>query len=61
MARDDDRVQALLNGPVLVVNIGLETFSSVLRSRDIAVVHLDWAPPAGGDARLIALLDKLGA
>lgn len=61
MATDDDPVQALLNGPVRVVNIGLETFSTVLRSQDVPVVQVDWAPPAGGDARLIEILEKLGA
>ena len=32
-----------------------------LRQQNVAVTHVQWAPPAGGDARLAALLAKLGA
>jgi hypothetical protein len=42
-----------------VVNIGLESFSQDLKAQGVAVVQLDWRPPAGGDARLAALLDRL--
>ncbi len=44
---------------VRVVNIGLAGFSHDLRRCGIDVVQVDWSPPAGGDARLIALLDRL--
>ncbi len=57
----DDPLRALLNGPVSVVNIGFEGFAAVLRQQEVPVVQVDWAPPAGGDPRLIDLLEKLGA
>ncbi len=44
---------------VRVVNIGLAGFSRDLKRCGIDVVQVDWSPPAGGDARLIALLDRL--
>ncbi len=56
-----DRIADLLGGRVRVVNIGLERFADALRAVGAPVVHVEWTPPAGGDARLIALLDKLGA
>ena len=49
--------QLLLN--VRAVNIGLAGFSRDLKRHGIDVVQVDWSPPAGGDVRLIALLDRL--
>jgi len=42
-----------------VVNIGLELFATTLAELDVASVHVDWRPPAGGDARLTGLLARL--
>lgn len=56
-----DPIQDLLDGPVSVVNIGLAQFARTLEGEGVAVVQVDWSPPAGGDRRLIDLLDKLGA
>jgi hypothetical protein len=49
----------LLETRVEVVNIGLPIFADALRSQDVPVVQVDWSPPAGGDERMIALLDRL--
>ena len=51
---------ALLEEPLMVVNVGLEGFARELEAQGVEVVHVDWAPPAGGDPRLAALLSKLG-
>ena len=53
-------IAQLLTGKVSVVNVGLEGFVKDLRDCDIAVVQVDWAPPAGGDPKMAALLAKLG-
>ncbi len=58
MAQSHEAVERLLRD-VRVVNIGLAGFSADLRRIGIEVVQVDWSPPAGGDARLIALLDRL--
>lgn len=42
-----------------VINIGLEGFAADLRAQGVAVVDLDWQPPARGNAALAALLDEL--
>jgi FdrA protein len=42
-----------------VVNVGLEMFASNLAAHGTRVIHVQWSPPAGGDARLADLLDKL--
>ena len=51
----------LLSRPVKVVNIGLERFAKELESQSIPVVQVEWVPPAGGNAKLAALLAKLGS
>ena len=51
----------LLNAPPVVINVGLEGFARELAAEGVRVVHVDWAPPAGGDRRLADLLAKLGA
>lgn len=51
--------QSLLQKPIRVINIGLESFSEDLRKAEIPVIQMDWRPPAGGDLRLVALLDSL--
>ena len=61
MARRDEPVRALLDGPVAAVNIGLEGFAATLDGLGFAAVQVDWVPPAGGDRRLIDILDRLGA
>lgn len=51
---------ALLTDEIRVVNVGLEDFADELRANGVEVMHVDWTPPAGGDARMAALLAKLG-
>lgn len=52
---------SLVARPVKVVNIGLERFAKELESQSVEVVQVEWSPPAGGNARLAALLAKLGS
>ncbi len=55
----DSSAQQLLAGPVNVVNVGLESFASELAAAGNQVLHVEWAPPAGGDPVLSDLLSKL--
>ena len=52
-------LEALLGRPLRVINLGLDAFALELQAAGVQVVHVDWSPPAGGDARLIALLARL--
>ena len=38
----------LLADPLTVINVGLEDFARALEGQGVGVLHLDWAPPAGG-------------
>jgi FdrA protein len=48
-----------LTTPVVAVNLGLESFATSLVDQGAEAVHVEWRPPAGGDDRLLAILDKL--
>ncbi len=52
---------SLLEAPPRVINIGLERFAEDLAAQGMTVQQVQWAPPAGGDARLADLLSKLGS
>ena len=57
----DRKPTSLLGAPPRVINVGLERFAEDLAAQSVAVRHVQWSPPAGGDARLADLLSKLGA
>ena len=52
--------QKLLTEPVRVINVGLEGFATELAAHGTPVQHVQWSPPAGGNAKLAELLGKLG-
>ncbi len=57
----DDAIRDLLEGPVQVINVGLEGFAEDLEAQGVEVLQLDWTPPAEGDPELAALLARLGS
>lgn len=54
-----DKIQQFLqNGPT-VVSFGLKSFTEEMQRQQVPVLHVDWKPPAGGDPKLLAILDKM--
>ena len=51
--------QEVLESPPGVINLGLESFYTSLRDQGAEAVHVEWRPPAGGNAEMISLLAKL--
>jgi FdrA protein len=49
----------LLQEPLKVINVGLSWFAETLVRQEVSVLPVDWRPPAGGDRRLLEVLDKL--
>lgn len=49
----------LENKDMEIINLGLVGFYDAINSQDVPCVHVDWQPPAGGNTRLIEILDKL--
>jgi len=56
-----DPVSDLFSSGLRVVNLGLESFAANLRASGAEVVQVRWKPPAGGDARMIAVLDRIAS
>ncbi|MDD5203963.1 MAG: hypothetical protein PHS17_01005 [Desulfobacterales bacterium] len=49
----------LIHQELRVINVGLDSFFETLSDLKVQVVHVDWHPPAGGDEKLMSILDKL--
>ena len=54
-----ESVRRLLAEKPKVINVGLESFSKVLKEFSCEVVQYNWAPPAGGDMQMIKALRYL--
>jgi FdrA protein len=54
-----DEVLKLLDSPLKVINLGVDSFAKNLEDQKVEVVRVDWRPPAGGDQEMINLLDQL--
>jgi FdrA protein len=50
---------SVLHQPLAAINVGLESFTESLMAQEAAVIHVDWRPPAGGDERLMAILERM--
>ena len=50
---------SLIQGSPRVINVGLSGFAEALAAQGVAVIQVDWSPPARGDADLATLLSKL--
>ena len=59
MTEKNDVSRDLLGAPPRVINVGLETFAVDLAGQGAEVAHVRWSPPAGGNAHLAGLLEKL--
>ena len=49
----------VLGAPVTAVNLGVRTFYDSLLDQGAAAVHVEWRPPAGGNEKLMSILEKL--
>lgn len=54
-----EAVCRLLQEKPKIINVGLESFSKVLKEFSCEVVQYNWTPPAGGDIELIGALSYL--
>ena len=55
----ETELDRLLATPVAAINLGVEDFAENLDAQGAQVLHVNWTPPAGGDAEIIAILDKI--
>ncbi len=59
VSRDPQVDLESLAAPVLAINLGLESFAASLVDQGAQAIHVDWRPPAGGDDRLMAILERM--
>lgn len=45
--------------PMAAINVGLESFTESMRAQDAEVIQVDWRPPASGDEKLMAILERM--
>jgi len=50
---------SVLHQPLAAINVGLESFTESLTAQDAPVIQVDWQPPAGGNERLMAILERM--
>jgi len=49
----------MLHQPLAAINVGLASFTESLVAQGAAVIQVDWQPPAGGNERLMAILERM--
>jgi FdrA protein len=50
---------ATLQRPLAGINVGLGSFAENLAAQGAPAVHVDWRPPAGGNEKLMAILERM--
>jgi len=48
-----------LNEPLAGINVGLESFTASLTAQNAPGVHVNWKPPAGGNEKLMGILERM--
>lgn len=49
----------VLNKPLAAVNVGLESFIESLVAQEAQAIHVDWRPAAGGNEKLMSILERM--
>lgn len=52
---------ATLKKPMEAINVGLESFAENLKDQGAPYVHVEWKPPAGGNEKLMGILERMKA
>ena len=56
---DVKKINKLFEQELVVINMGVEAFGENLKQEQVKVLSMNWKPPAGGNKKLISLLEKL--
>jgi len=54
-----NKSRPVIDREIQVINIGIDRFAEDLMEAGVPVIQMDWRPPAGGNKRLIEMLDRL--
>jgi FdrA protein len=50
---------AALHHPMTALNVGLESFTESLTTQEAKAIHVNWKPPAGGNEKLMGILERM--
>jgi FdrA protein len=50
---------SILNQPLVAINVGLQSFTESLATQDAQVIQVDWRPAAGGNEKLMGILERM--
>ncbi len=53
------KINQLFTKELKVINMGLEAFYKDLKAQNVETIQMNWRPRAGGNPKMIALLNKL--
>ncbi len=53
------KINQLFQKDLKVINMGLESFYKDLKEQDVSVIQMNWRPRAGGNPKMISLLNRL--
>jgi FdrA protein len=45
--------------PLAALNVGVESFAGSLIAQEAKAIHVDWKPPAGGNEKLMKILERM--
>ncbi|MGV8146793.1 MAG: fdrA domain protein [Alkaliphilus sp.] len=54
-----NKINELFNKELKILNIGLDSFYRELKEKKVDTINVNWRPCAGGNKRMIDLLNKL--
>ena len=54
-----NQINQLFKKDLKVVNMGLESFYNDLKAQNVEVIQMNWRPRAGGNPKMIQLLNRL--
>ena len=53
------KTDKLFSGKLVVINCGLRIFKKGIEESGGRCINMDWKPPAGGDDKLMDILEKM--
>lgn len=57
---DTSKIQELFHSKLVLINVGTKLFGDAAEAQNCEVIQVDWTPPAGGDKKMMDILDDLG-
>lgn len=57
---DTEKILRLFGSKLVLINVGTSLFGDAAREQGCEVVQVDWTPPAGGDKKMLDILEDLG-